>query len=245
MAYPRTGSSLLNAALQNHPDLKVGGELMNVAVDGYKETYNLEWRNPKFKELYGTEQIPFVGSRFSDCNDLGLFLLNIFKDFDGFKLIYDQIDLNGTFVRQLDKLNDVKFIFITRNILESCVSCHLALKTGVWSVPKNKEPKQLERIFITPKMFRTYADYFLECHNTYVNRYKNNMIVDYEELISDWNGVMNSVQDFLGIKQYQLPQVYGKKAYGNITQIVSNYKDLANEFKNTEYSCSFKNIKIL
>jgi hypothetical protein len=245
MSYPRTGSSLLTSALQNHPNLKVGGELMNVAVDGYKETYNLDWRNPKFKELYGSENIPFADSKFLDCNDLGLYLTNIFNDFHGFKLIYDQIDLNGTFISQLDKLKDVKLIFMTRNILESCVSCHLALRSGIWFVTKNNESKQIEKIFITPKMFKDYADYFLKCHKNYTNRYTNKIIIDYKELIEDWDGTIDKVQNFLEIKQCKLPQVYGKRTCGNISKIVTNYKDLAYEFRHSEYGNLFTINKIL
>src|SRR5262245_54207185 len=122
LCHPRTGSTLLIEALGNHPAIRQGMEIFNPILEG-RATY-VDWRKATLPELYGrrdsyTNAIGYLdGQRF----DLSLLAQRFFRDFDGTKIMYDQLPLRSPVWPYLQSLDDLRVIILQRNYVESALS---------------------------------------------------------------------------------------------------------------------------
>ncbi len=67
------------------------------------------------------------------------------------------------------------------------------------------------------------------------------MDIFYEDLAADKNFETNRVLKFLGLKDANLESNHVKQNNQSLSDLISNYSDLKNKFKNTEWEIFFEN----
>lgn len=239
-SYPRTGSSLLCDSLNNHHDLIVADEILNVEKV-------IKWKTLKFKEIYGSESLERDGAHYLPKYDLSLLIDHVYEEFNGFKVIYDQVELDWNFCKKLRETVGLKFIFLTRNLLDSAASYLLAKSTNKWQV-KPGETYTDQSLTIDSHWLNWYFSYYSKCHNDFLSYYCHSphLIIDYKSITKNWTFTIKKVQQFLGVSLMNLPMVYGKRTLVEPIQLITNYNSLAKTFVSTPYEhCFHSNIPML
>lgn len=217
----RSGTTLLNEALFHHPNLTVTFEAFHEnAIEG-----NVKWRKQPFGEIRE-------------------FIENTFKQYDGFKILYHQLPVDNEAWKHL--LNpEIKVIHVIRkNIAETASSFMLCRKNGLWqnrgefSDVETKitseemldiEPKVLEQKI---KLIETKIEQFKRLLN-------DALIVDYGELVADWDNVIKSVCEFINVPCINLPKTT-KKRTKPLKYVLKNYPSHLDYFKGTPYQGFFQ-----
>tara|TARA_R100000329_G_C7568833_1_gene201269 strand:- start:207 stop:848 length:642 start_codon:yes stop_codon:yes gene_type:complete len=142
--------------------------------------------------------------------------------------IIDQYDYVGfvwhlTLESDLDISKVDEFILLKRrNILEHLCSLLIATKTGRWRDAKSKEKIELniaQLNFFIDRQNKAYKDF----ENLGV-RYKT---VFYEDLCSNFDNTMNSIQDYLGLEHFRIrPSRLKKQENRKVQEIISNYEEV-------------------
>jgi LPS sulfotransferase NodH len=138
LCYPRTGSTLLITALGAHPKINQGMEIFNPEQEG--DDPWVHWRKATFKRLYGNHDSYLNTDGNLDGNrfDLSLLAIEFFKEFNGTKVMYDQLDRCSKVWDYLRSLDDLRVIVLRRNVVEAAVSFRIAMETNIWFAPNEK-----------------------------------------------------------------------------------------------------------
>src|SRR6516165_748689 len=121
LCYPRTGSSLLIRALGDHPAISQAFELFNPILEGTAPSD--DWRKKVLIELYGKQDsyLDPIGLLDADRFDLSLLAMRCLQDFNGTKVMYDQISPRSKAWHYIQSLEDLRVIILERNVVESAV----------------------------------------------------------------------------------------------------------------------------
>lgn len=260
----RTGSTVLHESLEKHPDIKIVYEIFHedssINTSGMIDISDV-MNNLFGKRKFDIEKSPFYckyhKSNHSVLSQLpGNYLcLNqplykmvdyVFEKFNAFKIIYSQININDNIWNYLSLIKDLKIINTVRqNYFEILVSVLLAYKTNTWQKTEINQKILDEKITID----RHFCDAFFYLtefeteHYTSLFSDHDNITIDYNSLFS-WDSTIEKVQKFLGVRHVKLPNKYYKRTNEKIKNLVENYKELSDYFKNTKWK-KFFDINIL
>ncbi|GGX11069.1 Stf0 family sulfotransferase [Undibacterium macrobrachii] len=240
---PRTGSTLLQTTLAQHPQIKMYGELFHrVKV-----------------EREGPHAINEDGSKifFDEENDDAIDFLrkNVWNEKNseygavGFKLFGERVDCIGTeklFLRLREAFPSLKFIHIERSDLLACwVSREAAKKTGQWVDASTKDSagdkKNVNDLRVTanPIALESFFQSYIEVNSFLRSDFfpkANYLHVDYEQLSSEFETVSMSVFDFLGLPQISVQPATRKQRQLSAEEQIQNIEDVRRYFALSKYA---------
>lgn len=244
IGHARSGSTLLCRSLDLHPDLKVYVEALHPADPGV-----IAWRKSYVQDIYKVDTLQFIQdgiyTRISKNYNLNPLVDRIFKDYNGFKILFQQLPLNYNVWAHLVKL-DLKIIYIRRkNLLESALSIRLAERSHIWQVSPGQQiidqPIDIDPIFL--RSYFQHVDKGFKAIKRLFQKHES-LEIEYEDLCRNWNKKIMEVETFLNVKPTELIMSTGKRTQLRPSQAISNYKELESQFKNTPWY-KFFNVNII
>jgi LPS sulfotransferase NodH len=233
----------LDEALGEHPDLRRGGELFGHSLSGNAD--HVIWRREALKRIYGSSQEEMIESdAWNECEyDLESYARAVFEDFNGFKFLYDQLHPSSRAITYFRSLEDVRVIFLRRNVVESLFSFDQAMKTGIWQRREGEEITEAERVSIPPKSFEVFLSAF-DKEDLYREFFRDHhkIAFSYDDLIYDWDTTISAILRFIGVSQLPLPQRTLKRTKGRAKEMISNYDEIVNYFRDSPYSHHFRKV---
>ncbi len=255
----RSGTSTVNESLCQHPDLKAAYEILH--PNCYDEVGGIPNYRSVMKSLYGIEQFQVQKSiwksrfyppdedwigiphwRLVENVDLKKLFDWVFERYNGFKVMYQQLDRSSPSWDYFLGMPELKVIhMVRRNYLESLVSYLLAHRTNVWNITPQEPKCSDEPLYLPPRCCRMYFEYmeFEIEHFTYLFEDHDCLTIEYETLFQ-WDHTINSVQEFLGVKPIKLPSKYAKRTDRSMQALISNFDELREKFKDTRWSHFFE-----
>lgn len=218
----RTGSTLLTELLNCHPEVYCDVEIFNFL---YSKSRVM------FPELYID----------SSCKRATLFGRRVY----GFKVKIAQLRYEHKY-SSYDKIlqnlyeDDWKFIYLKRtNLLRHKISNIYSSQTNVFHV-KDSEQTQLERINVNCYDLLEGIKYGEEVYKTEKENLKHipHLEVTYEKDLLDnskQQQTCDRIFDFLGVKRHPVFSQSRKLIPYRLEEVISNYDEVYNFFKNTEY----------
>ncbi|MEH2069543.1 MAG: sulfotransferase [Nostoc sp.] len=238
VGYSRTGSSLLQFALREHPEIEMYGELFSFKEEVRKNT-------------------PVGNSSYLDGTDAALFLKDtVFCERDrqkqksvGFKILYYQAREDNEARKAWKYLLSQKDIHvihaIRQNLLECLISREVAMQTEQWLLEKSSKTKfveiapfriEVERckcFFESVFAWREWATRSFQDHPFMTVEYEADICLAYQE-------TMNRIHDFLSVSPYHAPMPLQKQAQKKPRDQVCNYDELKEYFQYTLFSEFFE-----
>ena len=223
--YPRTGSTLICKALNAHPDFVFGQEMFNARYAPECASVGPAWREAVFKKCFGKSLDKLTTTSFSHNikethlntidYDYSCYLDHLFDKLDGFKIISNQIHCDS---KIWDQLLDrkVKFIFLERNVEESCRSFHTSIKTRIWH---SEKPVNLPPVDVDEAGIVDFTNYFVGAYNKVkmkLSTPENHIVLNYSEIADQWDSLCDKLCCFLGIKPMVLPKLLSKLGKSDI-----------------------------
>lgn len=240
MTYPRTGSTLLCSSLGAHPEIEttLGTEMFHEEID--ENTEPGKWRKEQFAELYGCHQsemtaVSAFGEKRLDTRkfDLLPFMRRVVERYDGFKLMYHQLDTDSNIWSFLLDEVQPKIIYMKRDLLDASLSLLLALKTGVWQAYQPEDGMFDEPML--PKRWGVEWFYSRFCvrEQFYKRILKGlgSIEVDYDVLVNSWDETIFFVERFLGISEMSLPQYTFKRTLRSAKELLINYRTIQQKLR--------------
>ncbi|MCC5929324.1 MAG: sulfotransferase [Cyclobacteriaceae bacterium] len=214
LCHPRTGSTWLHTLLNSHPNISSIGE-MNKENKTYSDIKK---------------------------NGLNYLTKNLPKSIKavGFKIFFEYLsDQNNSWLLQeitLDK--NIKIIHLSRNnLLRMYVSLAIANYTGNFStVYHNTKHNFKNKIEIDPENCITYLNKIMEFEKELLLRIKNHELLNlsYEDLESDTHNKINTILNFLQVKQYNCYSLLKKQNNDDLDKIIANFDVLEKYLKGTK-----------
>jgi LPS sulfotransferase NodH len=239
----RSGSNFLLGLLNSHSQVITYGELFQATdrIDWGLYPYNRYLQSKRLISLMNEHPEKFLREIV-----FRKYLASISAV--GFKLFYSHAkgDSRETVWQFLQERQDIKIIHLKReNFLKSWLSFKKALITNKWVVLSQQESGHKSD---NVKVFLDYEG----CLN-YFNCMQNSMLeydlffeqhqkidVIYEELCTDYPSVMRQIQEFLEIDQETLEPATVKQSSLSLSESITNYFELKEQFQNTIWSIFFE-----
>lgn len=216
----RTGSTLLMALLDNHPEIIAKGEL--------------------FKQLRGKTTLDIWNDLFRKRPKKVKWV--------GFKLFYDH-PWNSGERKVWDLIEEDKGIVIIHlvrnNKIRSYVSKQIGLKTKLWTEGVN-QPNTLtledKKVNIDPRQCIENIEKIDRLESDTKKRFRDhNLIpVSYEELSTDKNATMNRVYKELNVTELEIQTNLKKQNPEKLQDLVLNYEELRKYLSNTRWDFCFE-----
>lgn len=151
---------------------------------------------------------------------------------DGLIHHYANLELER-FRKQVFK-NDVKYVLIRRNPLESFASMKRAMMYNVWHNPPLVEEDKTDtsdfKIELYPLEYRFYKLREQEFFDDAINALKENnreyIVVDYNELLGNFDKITKEVQEFLGVPVEDLKIQTNKQITKPLSEVVTNWEEM-------------------
>lgn len=230
----RTGSTLVQEALNSHPNLGVESEIL--CFHAPETSWACQERQKLAKEMYFGKHLKGL----NEYSDLIPLINRIFQKFDGFKIHRrNQIACDNPAWVYLANKPDLKVIhLIRRNKLLQYISLMRSNKSQVWHVDANGQKPELPKVHIDVNaawnLMRSWEieeEYF---KNLFA--FKDNITIYYEDLLKNTHNVLAYVQGFLGVEMQELLVAYQKVNPDNIDDMVENVEEVRSYFSKTNYA---------
>jgi LPS sulfotransferase NodH len=232
LCHPRTGSTLLIRALGDHPDIRQGMEIFNPILEG--NARYVDWRKEAFTELYGKQDsyTDKIGYLDADRFDLSLLAERFFRDFNGTKIMYDQISTRSKAWLYIQSLEDLRVIILERNLVESAVSFRIAMQTDIWHIENGSSNPPCPRMEYPLEFFGWFYDHFCAGAGEFAATFDESRIirVNYRDLVTSWPATMQLIQSHLGIEPLEIPKAYEKRRRERIEDLVVNYHNVRRHY---------------
>jgi LPS sulfotransferase NodH len=232
LCHPRTGSTLLIRALGDHPDIRQGMEVFNPILEG--NARYVDWRKEAFTELYGKQDsyTDKIGYLDADRFDLSLLAERFFRDFNGTKIMYDQISTRSKAWLYIQSLEDLRVIILERNLVESAVSFRIAMQTDIWHIENGSSNPPCPRMEYPLDFFGWFYDHFCAGASEFATTFDESRIirVNYRDLVTSWAATMRLIQFHLGIEPLEIPKAYEKRRQERIEDLVINYQKMRRHY---------------
>jgi len=244
--FPRTGTTVVAGSIVKHPEILFYGEIFNnmqeVRVgEAHRITMGAGWKFPNALP-HGMGACPADSGTHN--------YLNNFFDRDlpfkalGFKLMFDQV-VEGPNSDVWDYIKvdpEIKIIRTVReNLLEVVCSFVRASITKRWHTTGEQLPNQ-HRFIVSPDDFKGLAERFqsMPVQMQGIEGTHDLLDLEYSKICSDFEGVMKTVFDFLGVDDKEkvtpeLKKIAGLKPHEEL----ANYEELKKHFSGTEYEKYF------
>jgi LPS sulfotransferase NodH len=246
---PRTGSTLVQSALNSSAEITCFGEIFNQQLD------DIDYRT----EGYETTEAD-VNLRAADP---GEFLrTRIFIEqarpvrATGFKFHYDHLWGFPGLVNVLKEDRALSVVHLRRlNVLRTMVSAKIAEETGVYVQSAGtrsglvaKAARLFRRVRPRPQVRRSkivvrpedFRQAVIESDLTarhWAEIFEGHKILklNYEDLVPDPRPEFDRIQSFLGVAPVTLGIMTARQNAGPIEELISNYDELRDAFQDTEY----------
>lgn len=220
-AQGRSGSSLLVDLLNNHPDIRCDGEILNVVHAGKKffpTFYVKSMAKTSKEEIYGfkVKLYQLHSDSKPDQNvNAGQFIINLHKT--GWKIIYIK----------------------RNNIFRQAISGLVAKSRGKWHHHQNQGNLALSKIKINPdkllKSLRGREKYL--CDEKEILKTVPHLKIIYEiDLLKNREKTIDNVFKYLEAHPYPVKTNLVRTSKDNIDDIIVNYKEIKDYFLNTKYA---------
>ncbi|MEZ7273919.1 sulfotransferase [Sphingobium sp. 10 DY56-G10] len=239
---PRTGSTLLATTLDQHPGIKMLGELFHPVARERSGPHAIVRSDgsTRFFDPNAEDGIEFLRNEVwpAPAPEAGAI---------GFKLFGDYLKAPTTerlFMRIFEAFPDTKLVTIWRNNLLDClISRQVARASGKWmesaKARRSKVPAAVVSIdpIEAENFFKGYSDVkgFLDSLSKQVPSFA----VDYDELVRDFAGVSARLFSFLELEKVPVKQALKKQAQFPQSHYVKNWKELREHFSSTDYEKYF------
>jgi LPS sulfotransferase NodH len=249
----RSGSTYLASLLQSHPNVVCYNELF------HQEKCHFNY--PFFPMETNSEMI-------SIRNDFPKYFIEeiVFRKYlhnfkaVGFKLLYNQTfdEKNERAWDLLFKNKNIHIVHLIRkNYLHAFISLKLALSTGVWSMPvslnknnsetgllKSPNPELMQNPISFNLDIEETKKYFLDSEKDIMDftlAINNHPVLEvfYEDFLNNSQSAINNTLAFLGLGSHDLHSSTIKQNRFKASEIVTNYSELKEFFRNTKWEVFF------
>ena len=208
LCQPRTGSSLLNASLRQHPEIEMHGEILNhryphrLPQDGYQ----------RLLSALSNSTHPAVG-----CN------LHAFQP----DRVWDGWRRWESAWNALADDSSIKVIHLQRiDTLAQMASWKIDQLLSRWG----RQDDIIDRptIAISPDEYRWFRDWNRSVMEWRLSHLQGRSIlpVTYESLCDEWELALARIQDFIGVRCLPLRQVTTRNERRPLSEVIENYDDL-------------------
>ena len=208
LCQPRTGSSLLNASLRQHPEIEMHGEILNhryphrLPQDGYQ----------RLLSALSNSTHPAVG-----CN------LHAFQP----DRVWDGWRRWESAWNALADDSSIKVIHLQRiDTLAQMASWKIAQLLSRWG----RQDDIIDRptIAISPDEYRWFRDWNRSVMEWRLSHLQGRSVlpVTYESLCNEWEPALARIQDFIGVRCLPLRQVTSRNERRPLSEVIENYDDL-------------------
>jgi LPS sulfotransferase NodH len=238
LCHQRSGSTLLNLALRQHPRLFVHGEMLSDNEEQKRRWFNVGGRwfqGPDDDAVAFVRDHVLVG-RAGD-RDLGV----------GFKLMHYHAN-SGRAAAVWDYLaaeTEIRIVHLRRHdLLATCVSDLTAQRSGQWSVQVNTDerPQAVPRFAVDAGECRRYFEQLEAAIAAGRARFAAHPYLElrYEDLVADFQGELARVWRFLDVAPHASKQRLVKQALLPPSQQLSNFDELRASFCGTRWEPFFR-----
>jgi len=206
-SYPRCGTHMLVTALDSHSELRCNAEAFNPSA------------------MCGSH-------RFETVQQV---LENSWPDGSTGFAIHSSIDREGHSLSMPESVfghskfwslvpNYTPTILVRRkNLLARYVSQLVAMSTGLWnSTDSSKEGESFASVYVDIKEFEQDMRFVKDCWDNAAAHFRYSVVVDYEDMVTDFDVVSRRVQQFLGVS-YEPIQPATVKLAVSMEETVENY----------------------
>jgi LPS sulfotransferase NodH len=208
LCQPRTGSSLLNSSLRQHPDIEMHGEILNhryphrLPQDGYQ----------RLRQALATTTHSAVG-----CN------LHAFQP----DRVWDGWRRWESAWRALAEDRSIKVIHLQRqDTLAQMASWKIAHLLSRWG--QQGDIVDRPTIEISPDEYRWFRDWNRSVMEWRLSHLREHQIlpVTYESLCADWEPTLARIQAFVGVRCLPLRQITTRNEHRPLSEVIENYDEL-------------------
>ncbi len=234
----RSGSNMLVSFLNSHPNIKCFSEIFHQHAPRFGFPYQTFLSEEKLKALRKKSISDFLYKY-------------IFKGTSpriqavGFKLIYwhcEGNDWEANIIPTLESIENLKIIHLTRkNKLDQFISGKIAHENKKWVARQSSEVIPLNSLNIDPKECVEKILENISLEVKYSKRFAESKIihVSYEDILTQENQTLSSIQSFLGVTNKQLKTRTIRQIQKPKNQFVDNYSELKLYFQNTDFTQYF------
>jgi len=214
----RTGSTLLTYSLDSHPAICCRGELLN------------HLRGRQYKTVLQSAYGKHPGKTKAA----------------GFKMFYyHPSDADGDPIWEtIAAIKNLKIIHLRReNILRTLVSRKIAEADKNYQFQQEAQRStEAKAVTFDPKELEKEFESTDAMEKEGIARFSNHEVLEitYEEMIDDRDGVFARVQRFLGVNERNLSTSLKKQNPELVSDLISNFSELQEHFKNTKWERFFK-----
>jgi len=245
-ASQRTGSTLLVSSLNSHPEIRCHSELLNPKEPqvNFKKWGRFHRQiNRVLRRLYHVirNTIPKIF-----LNKIICYQIDKSIDWLGFKLFVDHMEnkkYKQALTRYLESTDH--YIYLYRaNKLAVLYSYIRATETKQWSsrnhtsINNNNYDSFSIPIEVCQKYFARY-----EREEQTIKRYlsgKSHLIVEYKELVQNYDHTMQRIQEYLRVTPEVLSSRHEKLRTRPLHELIANYDELKEAFGDSKWSIFFK-----
>lgn len=213
-------------------------------VKGQFNKPHLGWRAQIFTDLFGDAHLNTGRTKNNKTEnvlntldfDFRPFVKIVFKEWRGCKIIASHIHPNSTSWEELLQ-PDVKFILLERDVIDACCSFKLANSSRIWHVVNTENAKPVKDVATTVTLadFEWFSSQYVDMYLAMKDKIMNScdtMMLEYENMIDNWEAKMVEVQAFLGLTQQALPQPLIKRSARPHCRNIVNYEELVLQVSN-------------
>ena len=208
LCQPRTGSTLLNAAIRQHPDIEMHGEILNhryphrLPQDGYQ----------RLRAALSISTHPAVG-----CN------LHAFQP----DRVWDGWRRWESVWQALADDRSIKVVHLQRrDTLAQMASWKIAHLLNRWG----RQDDIIDRptVEISPDEYRWFRDWNRSVMEWRLSHLREHQIlpITYESMCSDWEPTLAKIQAFIGVRCLPLEKVTIRNESRPLNEIIENYDEL-------------------
>jgi LPS sulfotransferase NodH len=213
----RSGSHMLQTALQQHPQLQCHGELFNPKQTPDKR----RWARGTLPAVYvqrllteapeGIRRVGFIGH-------------------------YQQVRRDTRILPALRQAKPHVIILYRKNMLAQYVSHVIARRTRRWTTTAPAPTTQ--KVIVTPAgafgYFRENRRWIEDDKRAW--RQYPQLVVTYEDLLQHWDDVMQRIFAFLEVPPQPVAPVTCRQEHRRLSEIITNYADLSRALRRTEFA---------
>lgn len=236
IAHQRSGSTMVIATLGSHPNIIEFGEIFvsynfsNALKGDDQYSFPMLFLRNKYPTEYLERHI-FSSFR-NDVLAVGFKLFPPDLDNNNFKVIWNWISEN----------KDIKIIYLHRkNLLASYASKIMAKKTGRFHI-SNESQRTNTKVKINHKKCLEYFIATERYMKSTLERLLGHDLLEitYEDMIIDLDKSFAKLQQFLGVEVISLKSIIIKKEIRPLSNVLSNYDQLCDQFMNTKWEVFFE-----
>jgi LPS sulfotransferase NodH len=200
---------MLHTYLNSHPQIKSYGEVLRENIEAntiVKETF------PYIERLAFKPHAPALKA-------IGL---KLFYEY------YEDPRYSSSFNYVVNR-KDVRIIYLVRrDILKVYVSLKIAQKTNVWSSVKSATNEPRPQITVDRHDYMRFREEHLRHRTLFLALFKDHPLLEvaYEDLAQNPRPILESVQEFLGVRPRTLFTLLKQQNPGSVASLITNYDEV-------------------